>query len=338
MYKAVDVYLERTSARQYVGRLKKAGGKFIFEYSETYQYSENALSFGPDLPINKKTHFSLKLFPSFADRIPSRENPAYEEYCRSAGISPSEKNPFVLLAKLGRKGPSSFILAPVFEEANFSREDLKQFRKDLNLSIREFAELFDVSSATVYRIENNKSSGKNVLKRIKIYFDFPEKALAKIEHTGHKINDEKKHFVQAFLKSKSQEKLDEELINKTLLFLNKESNKYFEDSLRFCQNNNPVKSAESLRRSLEEFLRYTMKNTSELIENIKNLQKKLKENNSPSETRNIIFTVFNHLDKYFNEHSRHGDRDINESENEFLIYQTSLLLRYINKVTSQEKI
>lgn len=206
MYKAVDVYLERTSARQYVGRLKKAGGKFIFEYSETYQYSENALPFGPDLPINKKNHFSLKLFPSFVDRIPSRENPAYEEYCRSADISPSEKNPFVLLAKLGRKGPSSFILAPVFEEADFSREDLKQFRKDLNLSIREFSELFDVSSATVYRIENNKSSGKNVLKRIKIYFDSPEKALSKIEHTGHKINDEKRIFVQTFLKSKFQEK------------------------------------------------------------------------------------------------------------------------------------
>ena len=206
MYKAVDVYLERTSARQYVGRLKKAAGKFIFEYSETYQYSENALPFGPDIPIDKRKHFSLKLFLSFADRIPSRENPAYEEYCRSAGISPSEKNPFVLLAKLGRKGPSSFILAPVFEEADFSREDLKQFRKDLNLSIREFAELFDISSATVYRIENNKSSGKNILKRIKIYFDSPEKALAKIEHTGHKINDEKKSFVQTFLKSKFQEK------------------------------------------------------------------------------------------------------------------------------------
>lgn len=206
MYKAVDVYLERTSARQYVGRLSKIGGKFVFEYSEDYRYRGNAMPFGPDLPISKRKHFSLKLFPSFADRIPSRENPAYKEYCQSVGISPLEKNPFVLLIKLGRKGPCSFILAPVSEESDFSKEDLKQFRKDLNLSIREFAELFDVSSAAIYRIENNKSSGKNVLKRIKIYFNSPEKALAKIEHTGHKINDKKRSFVQIFLKSKFQEK------------------------------------------------------------------------------------------------------------------------------------
>ncbi|MCY4512923.1 MAG: helix-turn-helix domain-containing protein, partial [Bdellovibrionales bacterium] len=200
-------YLERTSARQYVGQLSKIGGKFVFEYNETYQYSENALPFGPDLPISQRRHSSLKLFPSFADRIPSRENPAYEEYCRSVGISPSEKNLFILLVKLGRKGPSSFILAPVSEESDFSREDLKQFRKDLNLSIREFAELFDVSSATIYRIENNKSSGKSTLKRIKIYFDSPEKALEKIKHTGCKINDNKRSFIQTFLKSKFQEKL-----------------------------------------------------------------------------------------------------------------------------------
>ena len=206
MYKAIDVYLERTSARQYVGRLSKIRGRFVFEYNETYRYSDNAVPFGPDLPINKRKHLSLKLFPSFADRIPSRENPAYKEYCQSVGISPSEKNPFVLLVKLGRKGPSSFILAPVSEESDFSREDLKHFRKKLNLSIREFAELFDVSSATIYRIENNKSSGKNILKRIKIYFNSPEKALAKIEHTGHKINDQKRSFVQNFLKSKFQEK------------------------------------------------------------------------------------------------------------------------------------
>lgn len=130
---------------------------------------------------------------------------------------------------------------------------------------------------------------------------------------------------------KGEEKLDEELINKTLLFLNKESNKHFEEALKFCQSRKSVKSAESLRRSLEEFLRYIMESESGLTENIKNLQKKLKKD-STSETRNIIFTVFNHLDEYFNEHSKHGDRNINESENEFLIYQTGLLMRYINKV------
>lgn len=130
---------------------------------------------------------------------------------------------------------------------------------------------------------------------------------------------------------KGEEKLDEELVNKTLSFLNDKSNEHFEEALKFYQSKKPVKSAESLRRSLEEFLRYKLENKTGLSENIKNLQRNLKENNSPSETRNVIFTFFNHLDKHFNEHSKHGD-NVNEPENEFLIYQTGLLMRYINKV------
>lgn len=201
MYKAVDVYLERKSSRQYVGRLKKIGKKFTFEYSEAYQYSKNAMSFGPDLPIDKREHFSLKLFPSFADRIPSRENPAYREYCQSVGISPSEKNPFVLLAKLGQKGPSSFFITPVFEESSFSSENLKRFREEeLKLSMEEFSKLFDVSIASVYRIENHKMSGKQILKKISVYRDSPQMALNKIRDTGHKINDQKRQFIEEFFR------------------------------------------------------------------------------------------------------------------------------------------
>ena len=38
--------------------------------------------------------------------------------------------------------------------------------------------------------------------------------------------------------------------------------------------------------------------------------------------------------RILNKHSKHGD-NVNEVENEFLIYQTGLLLRYINKTVSQ---
>ena len=94
MYKAVDVYLEKRGTRHYVGRLSKSNRHFVFEYDEAYRYSDNPLPIGPDLPIDKKTHSSLKLFPSFEDRIPSKQNPAYKEYCQSVGISSSEKNLF----------------------------------------------------------------------------------------------------------------------------------------------------------------------------------------------------------------------------------------------------
>ena len=202
MSKAVDVYLQKTKIRQYVGRLKKQKRGFVFEYDESYRYSDNPIPFGPDLPIDKQKHSSLKLFPSFEDRIPSRENPAYGEYCQSVGISPSEIDSFVLLSKLGRKGPSSFILAPAPEDSGFLKEEFKKLRKDLHLSIREFSKLFDISSAAVYRIENNKSSGKDILKQIRLYFDSPQMALEKIKHTGHKINDQKRQFVEEFFKRK----------------------------------------------------------------------------------------------------------------------------------------
>ena len=135
---------------------------------------------------------------------------------------------------------------------------------------------------------------------------------------------------QIILCPKGEEKLYEELVNKTLSFLNENSNKHFEEALKFYQNKIPRDSAERLRRSLEEFLRYKLENKQGLEKNIKALQKKLK-NNSNLELRKIIFPVFKYLDEYFNEHSKHNDGNITEPENEFLIYQTGLLMRYINK-------
>ena len=201
MYKAVDVYLEKRKTRQYVGRLQKEKRNFVFRYDKDYLHIDNPIPLGPDLPVFQQKHSSLKLFPSFVDRIPSKQNPAYEEYCRSAGISASETNPLVLLATLGKKGPSSFICEPVIEEEIFSSGKLKRFRKDLKLSIREFSDLFDVSFSTIYRIENNKTSGKDSLKRIEVYFKSPQIALDKIKVTGVKLNQNKKDFVENFFKS-----------------------------------------------------------------------------------------------------------------------------------------
>ena len=203
MYKAVDFYLERRKTRQYVGRLSKEKGKFVFEYNMAYLRSNNPISLGPDLPVSKTTHKALKLFPSIVDRLPSKQNPAYKEYCHSVGISPFETNLFVLLAKLGKKGPSSFVCEPVEEEQTFSNKSLKQFRKNLQLSIREFANLFDVSPSTIYRIENNKTTGKDTLKKIAMYCNSPKTALDKIKQTGNKLHENKKHLVKNFFESQA---------------------------------------------------------------------------------------------------------------------------------------
>ncbi|MBF0363413.1 MAG: HipA N-terminal domain-containing protein [Oligoflexia bacterium] len=201
---AVDVYLEKRKTRQYVGRLKRQGSKYVFCYDEVYAYGDRSISLGPDLPLSAKKFTSKKLFPSFEDRIPSKKNPAYKEYCTDVGIDPLEKDPLILVATLGHKGPSSFICIPVTTTKSFQNDDLVIFRKELNLSVREFADLFDFSSATIHRIECKKSSGKDAIKRIEIYYYFPNVALYEVEKNGFKINDSKREKVIKILKDKQK--------------------------------------------------------------------------------------------------------------------------------------
>ena len=194
--------MERRKTRQYAGRLFKQGNRFVFEYNEPYRTGPNPISLGPDLPLDRKSHTSLKLFPSFEDRIPSKENSAYREYCRMAGISASEKDPFVLLVKLAQKGPSSFIFLPPPKEEGFDGGDMRRFRQDLRLSMREFASLFDISPAAVYRIENGKTTGRKILRRMADYAKDPRSALSKIRQTGFKIHEAKRCFAEGVLQSR----------------------------------------------------------------------------------------------------------------------------------------
>ena len=234
MSKALDIYLERRKTRRYVGRLSRKKGKFVFEYDGTYLYSENPLAIGPDLPLGKARHTSSVLFPSFADRIPSQKNPAYKEYCQDVGISPFEKDAFVLLSTFGKKSPITPFVYELVQESptGFSAEDLnprdfkksvalggfstskvgmKQensnkiriFRKDLGLSIREFASVFDVSQASIYRIENNKTTGRDTLKKLALYFQYPKMALDKVQNSPA-LNERKKNQAQSFLQSQIQ--------------------------------------------------------------------------------------------------------------------------------------
>lgn len=130
---------------------------------------------------------------------------------------------------------------------------------------------------------------------------------------------------------KGEEKLDEDLVNNVLSFLDEKSNNHFVEALKFYSDKRWIKSAESLRRSLEEFLRVKLKNSAGLKANTLEISKRLKDENSPAQARNIIVCVFDYIDKYFNNESKHRDGDLEENEAEFLIYQISLLMRYINK-------
>ena len=139
---------------------------------------------------------------------------------------------------------------------------------------------------------------------------------------------------QIIFHPKGEEKFDKVLVDEVLSFLNPESQGHFVDALTGYLNfspSNAIKSAESLRRSLEEFLRYKLGNQQGLEKNILELSKKLKTDGRDANIRNTIFSTFSLLNQYFNENSKHRDGEIGEAENEFLIYETGLLMRYVDK-------
>lgn len=182
--RSVVVYLERRKSKELVGflqqRTHEGKQQYEFIYDDHYLQRKNAIPLGPEFPLTKKNFSSKKLFPTFEDRIPSKENPAYPEYCRAAGISPAEGNPFILLTTIGRKGPSSFVFEPSFPKEENALE-ISRFRQNLGLTIREFATAFDISPATVQKLEREKNSGSEAAKRLSIYLKFPKVALHEIQ-------------------------------------------------------------------------------------------------------------------------------------------------------------
>ncbi len=95
----------------------------------------------------------------------------------------------ILLAYLGAKVPSSFILE---KESffNFDGNSLKKFRFELGLSMREFSALFDISLSSITKIENGQAKGKEVLKRIELYQKFPEAAVYEISRNKRMVHSD----------------------------------------------------------------------------------------------------------------------------------------------------
>ena len=134
---------------------------------------------------------------------------------------------------------------------------------------------------------------------------------------------------------KGEKLFDEELVNKPLDFLDAKSTEHFVDALKYYQKGTDaerIKSAEKLRRTIEEFLRYKFSNEKNYKENLKLLKAKAKDQGVDPQIAAIIANVFSKIDLYFNENSKHFDGEIGEPECEFLIYQTGVLLRYIDQI------
>ena len=201
----VQVFLERKSDRLLVGILRRVDDTFYFEYNNSYLNGKGVISLGPEMPLTRRSFQSKTLFVPFADRIPTRDNPAYVDYCHATGISLEESDPIILLTTVARRGPSSFIFEPLFEDS-FSSKDCRDFRKMLGLTVKEFGVCFEFSPAAITRIELGQSSGREILKRAEVYVNYPQVALDQIKRHGGALHTQKRLKVESFFNSRSQKK------------------------------------------------------------------------------------------------------------------------------------
>ena len=187
----LKIFHEGRKRRTFVGELiyDKKKDKYVLIYDKKYAHSKNAIPISPDLDLFKLRHQSEKgkLFPAFLDRIPEKSNPAYKDYCKSQGISPAEKNPIILLGAIGKRGPSTFVFEPSYEN-EFNINDITKLREELDITQHDFAKALDISKATLQRIESGESHEKNTLKYIQILLEFPEVALWQLKQTGNQVH------------------------------------------------------------------------------------------------------------------------------------------------------
>src|SRR3989338_11497398 len=187
----INIYSQTKTKRVFVGKLGREGKKYFFEYGKTYKKLKNALALGPELPLWKDGVSSNALFPSFSDRIPSKNNPAYKDYCHEWGISENEKDIFILLTTIGRRGPSTFVFEPTFKN-EYAASQLKSFRNRLRLTQSEFEALFNISHMTLSRLEAGKSKGDFYMRYFELFDKVPQALAWMLEKRGQLLHDEKR--------------------------------------------------------------------------------------------------------------------------------------------------
>ncbi len=187
------IFHEGRKRRVFVGELiyNEKENQYELFYDENYARSKRAIPIGPGLDLFRARHVSAHgvLFPSLADRIPSKSNPAYGDYCKSQGISIGETNSIILLGTIGKRGPSSFIFEAVYKK-EFPVTNILKFRQQLQISRHDFSAALGFSETTLQKLESQKSQDAHVLKLLQIYFEFPEVALWQLKQTGNRVKSD----------------------------------------------------------------------------------------------------------------------------------------------------
>lgn len=192
--KKINIWSQTKNGRVFVGQLWRENGKYSFEYDRSYQRSKSAVPLGPEFKLLKRSFSSKELFPTFVDRIPSKENPSYRDYCAQWNISPDESDPFVLLTTIGRRGPSTFVFEPPLADV-YGAKELKIFRERLQLNQREFSSLFGLTQATLARIETGKTDSPLILRYVELCDKVPAALKWVVDQRGQYIHDQKRALI-----------------------------------------------------------------------------------------------------------------------------------------------
>ena len=187
----INIYSQTQTKRTFVGKLWREGKKYFFEYGKSYKKLRNALPLGPELPLWKGRVSSNTLFLAVSDRIPSKNNPAYKDYCREWGVSENEKDVFILLTTIARRGPSTFVFEAA-SKSEYAASQLKDFRTRLGLTQSDFEALFNISHMTLSRLEAGKSKNDFYIRYFELFNEVPQALAWMLEKRGQFLHDEKR--------------------------------------------------------------------------------------------------------------------------------------------------
>lgn len=130
-----------------------------------------------------------------------------------------------------------------------------------------------------------------------------------------------------------EKKLDEELVEEALGFLKDEALAEYVRALKHFAESNWEECSEKTRRALEEYLRMRLKSKKGLESLIKDLSARIKGTTVPDHLRQAVSDNLRTLDRLYNESSKHNSKTYGDTECEYLIYQSALLMRLLDKVS-----
>lgn len=196
----INIFCQDKSQRKLTGTITQNNGLFILQYDMAYLQYSKAIAIGPDLPLSRQPFKSNELFASLQDRIPSKNNPAYKDYCLSTGISPDETDQLRLLCTIGQRGPSSFLFREA-HDSNFKGSSLASFRQKLGLTVRELAVFLDTNPTSITKTELGNLQSSHLLAQCELLANVPEALDYQLHKRGQYLHDEKIAGVKEWLRA-----------------------------------------------------------------------------------------------------------------------------------------